>query len=118
MRRATSALVALAALLALSATPSFHGHLASPAASAIAAPGAGAFAAEGERGRVPHGADLRPICRAGAQARCALVVARAGLALADASLPFHLPAPAAPARAPALRSSAPRAPPAPSALDA
>ena len=120
MRRATSALVALAALLALTATPSFHTHSARPSGAAFAARGASLLAAERERGQPPHDADLCPICRAGAQARLALRAPARGVSLdlADASLPLQLRELTAPARAPALRSGAPRAPPASSALEA
>jgi len=120
MRRATSTLVALAALLSLSATASFHTHSARISGAAFAAPGASLLAAKCERGQPPHDADLCPICRASAQARLALrTPARAvSLDLTDASLPLQLRELAAPTRAPALRSGAPRAPPASSALEA
>ena len=122
MRRATSAALVLAALLALVASPSFHAHSAGkPGAPAVvAASGTIGFAAGAEPGAAPHDAALCPICRALAQARLALrAPAFAGsFVLASTSLPLHLAASEAPTPAPALQSGAPRAPPGPSAAAA
>ena len=119
MRRATGALVVLAALLPLLSSAAFHAHPLAVASAALDAPGASAFAGERDHAPRPHDADLCPICQAQSQARWALrAPVRAGSpTLAGAILALPLAVPEAPGLEPVLATGAPRAPPASSALE-
>jgi hypothetical protein len=112
LRRRASAWLAVASFLGLLLTQPFHG---SASVTTGSDENTARVVAQGDlpAHHAAHDPGLCALCRAAGHTRFDLRAPAQGIAADGASLPLHLPVPVPPGSAPELRSSRPRAPPAP-----